>query len=151
MPVMVPRMTGVMPGGAVTARDAMAGAGGGAALRAPLAAMRRHAGFDPGAVRDELAAEPHRVRRAGLLNVRRLGGGHSSRTGKNKDRQGQPVHKTHAAHELFLLRLRCPHAKLAGVAGVVDPLTRRLFAAGNGAADGKFRLRAGLSGGDYAQ
>ena len=151
MPVVVPRVMSAVPSDAVTARDAVSGAGGGATLRAPLAAMRRHAGFDPGAVRDELAAEPHRVRRAGLLNVRRLSGGHSSRTGKNKGRQGQPAHKTHAAHELFLLRLRCRRAKLAGVAGAVDPLTRRLFAAGNGAAEGKFRLRAGLSGGDYAQ
>ena len=52
----MPRMMGAVPGRVVAARDAMSGAGGGATLGAPLAAMRRHAGLDPGAVRDELAA-----------------------------------------------------------------------------------------------
>jgi hypothetical protein len=52
----VPRMMHAVPGDAMAARDAVSGAGGGAALGAPLAAMRRHAGFDPGAVRNELPA-----------------------------------------------------------------------------------------------
>ena len=75
MPAMVPRVMGAVPVDAMAARDAVAAAGGGATLGAPFAVTGLHAGLDPGAIRNELSAQPHGVRRAGLLNVRSLGGG----------------------------------------------------------------------------
>jgi hypothetical protein len=132
VPVVVPvvMMLGVMipvvPIDVVTARHTAAfwppsAAGSKTAGLAPLAVMRLHAGGHFIAVGNELTAEPHRVRRAGLLNIRRLGAGRTSQADKNNDRQRQPAHKTHAAHELFLLRLRCPRRlKLTAVADAVD-------------------------------
>ena len=108
MPVVVPRVMGAVPGGAVTARLMPAAERSGATLRAPFAPMDLHAGLDLGAVGDECPAQPHGVWRASLLNVRGLGPGHAGRTDKNEDRQRQPIHKTHTAHELFLLRLHVP-------------------------------------------
>ena len=124
MPVMMPRVMRAVPGHVVAAGHAAAAAGSGATLRAPLAVTGLHAGLDFGAVGDELAAQSHRVRRAGLLNVRGLGTGRSGRADKNNHRQRQPAHKTHTAHELFLLRLQCPRGKLAAVAGAVDGLDK---------------------------
>ena len=153
MPVMVARVMRAVPIDTVAARHAAPAAGGGATFRAPLAAMDLHAGFHLGAVRDVLPAQPHGIRRTGLLNVLALGAGRTGRAEKNEDRQRQSAHKTHAAHKLFLLRLRCPRAKLAALAGAVDGLGRPPLALRQVTAvrPGKFPLQVGLSGGSGAQ
>jgi hypothetical protein len=102
MPVVMPVvMIHVVPINVVAARHAAAAGGGEPAGLAPLPPMRLHAGFDLGTVRDELSAQPHRIRRASLLSVLGLGAGRAGHAEKDKDRQRQPEYKTHTAHGAF--------------------------------------------------
>jgi len=76
------------------------------ALRRELRLLLDHAGGDGIDVRNELAAQPHRIRRAGLLLFLRVG---EAGAGVDQDGQGKPRHGRKNGLPEVKRRHRSPH------------------------------------------